>query len=97
MPAICGFGVPSLPSAVPLLAVSPGRSTWSFLNDAGFTVMFPLAPVRGGDEKSVHESLTEAPAPNIVTGPLHTPAEKVMSVGWLVPVPVFGPNAASPE
>src|SRR5215813_14007543 len=96
VPAICAFGVPSLPSAVPLLGVSPGRSTWSFLKDAGFTRMLPLVPVRAGDEKSVHVSRTEEPAAKSVTCPLQTPAAKLIRVGELVPVPVLEPSTASP-
>src|SRR5262245_31264682 len=95
-PAICVFGVPVLPAVVPPRGVSPGRMTWSFVNEAGFTVMFTLVPVRGGEEKSVHVSRTFEPAPNNVTGPLHTPATNVIWAGVLVPEPVLGPSTASP-
>ena len=70
--------------------------TWSFVNVAGFTTTFPLVPVLAGDEKSVHESRTEDPAPKNVTGPDHTPPTNVIRLGVLVPEPALEARTASP-
>src|SRR5437879_3355292 len=43
--------------------------------------MFTLVPVRGGEEKSVHVSRTDEPAPNSLTGPLQAPATEVIRGG----------------
>ena len=95
-PAVWLVGVPLLPEAVPPSAVSPGRRTWSPKSGPGLTTNALLVPIFGGAEKSRHVSATAPPAPLSMTCPVHVPAENVIKVGVMLPVPVFAWRTASP-